>query len=136
MFILNQKLKNDTIYIDSLELSELLLMNNSYYHWLILVPRVNEVSEIIDLSAAQQTLFFEEIKRVSQMLKSLYPLGKLNIAAIGNIVSQLHMHVILRNSDDITWPDVVWGPKKPVKVYSNIQINFLINSYKEKLRLS
>jgi diadenosine tetraphosphate (Ap4A) HIT family hydrolase len=106
---IHSKLKADTHFVFSLELSDLLLMNNQLYPWLILVPRVENAIELIDLSTAQQHLLMDEIDTVSRLLKSIYEPDKLNIATLGNIVRQLHIHVVARYRTDPAWPSPVWG---------------------------
>jgi len=88
-FILDQKLAIDTIYIKDLKLSQLLLMNNSNYPWFILVPKKNYISELFELSTAEQTTLIEEISWVSKIIKSHFHADKINIANLGNVVQQL-----------------------------------------------
>ena len=83
-------------------------MNDANFPWLILVPRRAGVSEIIDLGA-EQTLLMDELALVSRALKDETRCDKLNVAAIGNMVSQLHVHVVARRKDDAAWPKPVWG---------------------------
>ena len=88
----------------------LLLMNNALLPWLILVPKA-EVSELYELEIKQQTHINKIINQLSHFLKQELNVDKLNIAAIGNIVSQLHIHIVGRRIDDYCWPSVVWGAK-------------------------
>jgi len=108
-FHLDQQLAADTHPIALLPLSELRLMDDANYPWLVLVPRVADVRELIDLDAAQQAQLLDEIGRVSRLLQALYRPHKLNVAALGNSVPQLHVHVIARREDDPAWPRPVWG---------------------------
>jgi diadenosine tetraphosphate (Ap4A) HIT family hydrolase len=87
-------------------------MNNAHYVWLILVPEVPSAIELIDLNENQQQQLLAEINQVSHILKNHFPCDKLNIAMIGNIVSQLHVHIVARRKDDISWPNPVWGGPK------------------------
>jgi diadenosine tetraphosphate (Ap4A) HIT family hydrolase len=91
-----------------LALSRLLAMNEANFPWLILVPRRAAVSEIIDLGD-EQALLMDEIALVSRALKDQTRCDKLNVAAIGNVVAQLHIHVVARRKDDPAWPKPVWG---------------------------
>lgn len=109
-FILDSRLEQDTHFICDGELSRIGLMNDSRYPWLILVPRLPDISEWTELSDSQQLQLQAEINRCAKALKQVFPIGtKLNIAALGNVVSQLHIHVILRHKDDDAWPNPVWG---------------------------
>jgi diadenosine tetraphosphate (Ap4A) HIT family hydrolase len=90
-------------------LSDLRLMDDANYPWLVLVPRVVDVRELVDLDAAQQAQLLEEICRASRLLQTLFHPHKLNIALLGNAVPQLHVHVIARREDDPAWPRPVWG---------------------------
>jgi diadenosine tetraphosphate (Ap4A) HIT family hydrolase len=103
------KLEADSLLIASLKLSDLRLMNNQQYPWVLLIPRVENAMELIDLSVEAQHALMDEISAVSQVLKTLYAPDKLNIAAIGNIVRQLHVHLVVRYRNDPAWPSTVWG---------------------------
>ena len=108
-FILDKKLQKDCIFIKDLELSQLLLMNDSNYPWLILVPRKNNLTEIIDLDQDNQIILLSEINYVSKILKKHLNVDKINIASLGNVVSQLHIHIIGRYFNDISYPKPIWG---------------------------
>jgi diadenosine tetraphosphate (Ap4A) HIT family hydrolase len=106
---LHPQLAQDTEAIGDLALSRLLVSNDANYPWLLLVPRRLGVSEIIDLDAADQRQLMAEIAMVSGALKAVTACDKLNVAAIGNMVPQLHVHVVARWRDDPAWPKPVWG---------------------------
>jgi diadenosine tetraphosphate (Ap4A) HIT family hydrolase len=106
---LHAQLAQDTHPIAHLGLSELRLMDDANHPWLILVPRVTDAVELIDLDEAQQSSLLGEIATASRALQALFKPHKLNVAALGNVVSQLHVHVIARFTDDIAWPRPVWG---------------------------
>lgn len=108
-FRLHPKLAADTIEVGDLDLCRILLMNDSRYPWLILVPRRADIREAYELSEAEQGLLWQEVTRVGQKLMQLLGGHKLNIAALGNMVPQLHVHVIVRQEDDPAWPAPVWG---------------------------
>jgi len=93
----------------SLPLCELLLMNDSNYPWFILVPRVAGITELIDLNEQQQAQFWSESNQLAKFLISDFSAEKLNIAALGNVVAQLHIHHIARFKSDASWPKPVWG---------------------------
>jgi diadenosine tetraphosphate (Ap4A) HIT family hydrolase len=109
MFKLDPQLKNDTFFIKDLKLCQVLLMNNSLYPWIILVPKKADLIEIIDLSKEEQVLLIEEIALVSKALKNHLNPKKLNVANLGNMVSQLHIHIIARFENDSSFPKPVWG---------------------------
>ena len=109
MFTLDTQLQKDTIAIASLPLCELLLMNDANYPWLILVPRRADVRELIELSAEDQLQFMQESNAVARLLQTQFSAEKLNIAALGNVVAQLHIHHIARFKSDAVWPKPVWG---------------------------
>ncbi len=106
---LHPQLADDTHPLAQFALCELRLMDDANHPWLILVPRVENAIELIDLDAAQQTQLMQEIDRASRALQAAVKPHKLNVAALGNQVPQLHVHVIARFHDDIAWPRPVWG---------------------------
>ena len=106
---LHPQLADDTHPVAQFELSELRLMDDANHPWLILVPRVDGAVELIDLSDDQQLTLTGEIARTSRALQTQFAPHKLNIAALGNLVPQLHVHVIARYREDIAWPRPVWG---------------------------
>jgi diadenosine tetraphosphate (Ap4A) HIT family hydrolase len=106
---LHPQLAHDTVPLGDLALSRVLAMNDANYPWLVLVPRRRDVVEIIDLDGAARTELMAEIARVSAALKTHTRCDKLNVAAIGNVVPQLHIHVVARRNEDPAWPRPVWG---------------------------
>lgn len=123
-FELDPRLASDCINLGETKLSLLLLMDNSLLPWFILVPKSNE-TEIFELAKADQLLLLEEINLLSGFLKTVMKAEKLNVAAIGNIVRQLHVHVVGRSSTDFRWPNVVWGAQERVP-YSNAGIRSIL----------
>lgn len=109
MFKLDERLLKDTVALGDLALCRVLLMNDSRYPWLILVPRCADMSEVFQLSAAEQQQLWQETSHVGQVLKDVFQADKINIATLGNVVKQLHMHVVVRMQDDAAWPSPVWG---------------------------
>ena len=105
---LHPQLHADTVPVGDLTLSRLLAMNDADFPWLLLVPRRVGASEIIDLGA-EQSMLMNEVSLVSRALKDETRCDKLNVAAIGNVVAQLHIHIIARRKDDPLWPKPVWG---------------------------
>jgi diadenosine tetraphosphate (Ap4A) HIT family hydrolase len=90
-----------------------LMMNDARYPWLMLVPRRPNLTELFELAVTERAILMEEIATVSIALKELTQCRKLNIATLGNVVSQLHVHVVARFEDDGAWPDPVWGNGRP-----------------------
>ncbi|WP_333825760.1 HIT family protein [Pinisolibacter sp.] len=108
-FQLDPRLAADTEPLLDLPLSSLLLMRDGNYPWLILVPRRAGAVEILDLPAADRAQLWAEIERVAEALRAETGADKLNVAALGNVVAQLHVHVIARFRTDAAWPAPVWG---------------------------
>lgn len=109
LFKLDERLAGDCFVVTELELCRVLLMNDARYPWLVLVPRTNGLVELADLDCAGQHQLLDEIHRADTALRQLGPFDKLNVAALGNVVSQLHVHVIARRQTDFAWPAPVWG---------------------------
>ncbi|GAA4780841.1 HIT family protein [Lysobacter hankyongensis] len=106
---LHPQLADDTHPLAHWPLCEVRLMDDAHHPWLILVPRVEDAVDITDLDAAQQATLMREIDRAARALQAAVKPHKLNVAALGNVVPQLHVHVIARYRDDIAWPRPVWG---------------------------
>jgi diadenosine tetraphosphate (Ap4A) HIT family hydrolase len=111
-WLLHPQLQDDTTPVGDLALSRLLAIDDAVYPWLVLVPRRSGIVEITDLGADAARLM-DEIATVSRVLKAVTGCDKLNIAAIGNIVPQLHVHIVARRLDDPLWPKPVWGLRTP-----------------------
>jgi diadenosine tetraphosphate (Ap4A) HIT family hydrolase len=107
-FNLDSRMESDSFFITDLPLCSVRLMDNKYFPWLLLIPRVNAV-EWIDLSREMQHQLSDEIAIVSHILQALVTPDKLNIATLGNKIKQLHVHVIARYTSDAAWPNPVWG---------------------------
>ena len=108
-FVLDPVLVRDTIPLGDLPLSRVLLLNDSRYTWLTLVPRRAGVSELIDLDADDRAQAFAEMMIATEVLREVAKPDKLNTGALGNIVRQLHIHIIARFTSDAAWPGPVWG---------------------------
>lgn len=131
MFALDSRLQQDTIAVGDFPLSSLLLMNDSQYPWFILVPRREDVSEIFQLDAADQQQLWREATQLAEVLKDTFDADKMNVANLGNVVSQLHVHVIVRKHGDAAWPGPVWG-KHPAVAYTGEELARV----REKLRMA
>ena len=123
-FSLAPELQRDCIELADWPLCKVLLMNDSQYPWFILVPREAGLKEIIDLSETQQVTLLRESAKLSKLLQQVFNPDKLNVAALGNMVPQLHIHHIARFKTDAAWPAPVWG-KLPAVPYSDEQITSL-----------
>lgn len=118
MFTLHDRLKTDTVEVTRLKLSRVLLMNDRALPWLILVPERDNITEWHDLLYEDRTALMEEIVLVSKVIQELYNPDKINIGSLGNIVSQLHIHIIGRFRSDRAWPGPLWGTV-PITPYSD-----------------
>lgn len=118
MFELHTQLAKDCAVVGDLGLCRVLLMNDSSYPWLILVPRREVVEELFQLSLTDQRQLIEEVSGVSEALASHARADKMNVAALGNVVPQLHVHVIARRRTDAAWPRPVWGVQ-PAQPYAD-----------------
>jgi diadenosine tetraphosphate (Ap4A) HIT family hydrolase len=109
LFVLHPRLAADTTFVADWPLSRLLLMNDARYPWLMLVPRRANVTEIFDLNRVDRAAMIEETARAAQLLKTVSKSAKINVGALGNLVPQLHVHVVARRPGDPAWPGPVWG---------------------------
>ncbi|MBF8722047.1 MULTISPECIES: HIT family protein [Pseudomonas] len=121
MFVLDSRLQQDSLVLGDLPLCRLLLSKDANYPWFILVPRRAEVSELFELSEADQQQLWKETTYLAETLKGCFAADKMNVATLGNVVSQLHMHVIVRRRDDAAWPAPVWG-RHPAADYTSEQV--------------
>lgn len=113
-FALHPRLAADTIGVARWPLCRVLLMNDRQYPWLILVPALPDIREIHDLAATDRHRLTDETCAAAAALQRLFAADKMNVAALGNVVPQLHVHVIARHVDDPAWPRPVWGVTPPV----------------------
>lgn len=108
-WVLDQKLADDSVFVVDLPLSQLRLINDSRFPWLVLVPRVSNIEEIFQLSDEDQQQLLRESSQLAKALSTFFKADKLNVAALGNVVRQLHVHHIVRYVDDCCYPSPVWG---------------------------
>ena len=127
-FRINRKFLKSSHHITDLKLCSIRLYDNSKFPWLILIPKRNKITDISDLNSKDQILLMKEIVYVSKIMKKIFKTSKLNVEKIGNIVSQLHIHIIARNKNDSSWPLSVWVDKG--KNYSKIALR----NMEEKVR--
>lgn len=121
MFVLDSRLADDSLVIGDFPLSRLLLCNDSNFPWFILVPRRAEISELFQLEAPDLAMLWNESTLLAEILKDTFAADKMNVATLGNVVGQLHMHVIVRRRNDPAWPAPVWG-KVAAKPYDAEQV--------------
>ncbi|MFV3383569.1 MULTISPECIES: HIT family protein [Pseudomonas] len=121
MFVLDSRLQQDSLVLGDFPLCRLLLSKDANYPWFILVPRRADISELFQLSEADQQQLWKETTYLAETLKGSFAADKLNVATLGNVVSQLHMHVIVRRRDDAAWPAPVWG-RVPAIEYTAEQV--------------
>lgn len=130
MFKLHPQLEKGNVKLGNFDLCTLLLINDANYPWFILVPGRVNITEIYQLSESDQTQLLAESMYFSRCLQQVFQADKLNIAALGNVVTQLHIHHIARFKNDICWPAPVWGAV-PATDYTKTQINDI----KQQLRI-
>lgn len=131
-FALDPRLAADTIEIGDLALSRILLMNDARYLWLVLAPRRENLSELFDLDGPDRAILMEEIVAVSKALIGSPGVDKINVGALGNIVRQLHIHVVARRFHDAAWPGPVWGAGAPQR-YEAEAARKIVQKLKESL---
>jgi diadenosine tetraphosphate (Ap4A) HIT family hydrolase len=121
MFELHPRLAQDSVAIGEFDLSLLLLSRDANYPWCILVPKREDIYEIHHLDEEEQLQLIRESCRLSEVMTSVFDADKMNVAALGNVVRQLHVHHIARFTDDPAWPQPIWG-KLPAKEYSQAEL--------------
>ena len=131
---LHPQLKQDTIDIGDLPLCKVLVIKDANYPWLMLVPRRAEKVEIIDLDEVEQAQLMAEVSRAARALKDITKCDKLNIAALGNMVPQLHVHVIARRTNDAAWPRPIWGVVPPL-AHDAAEVQHFISALRRKIWL-
>ena len=131
---LHPQLQQDTIDIGDLPLSRVLVIKDANYPWLLLVPRRDKAVEIIDLDEVAQGQLMTEINRVGRALKEVTKCDKLNVAALGNVVPQLHVHIIARRTTDAAWPRPVWGVMPPL-AHDAAEVQCFISELRRKIWL-
>jgi len=121
VFVMDSRLQQDSLVLGDFPLCRLLLSKDANYPWFILVPRRADVSELFQLDEADQRQLWKETTYLAETLKDSFAADKMNVATLGNVVSQLHMHVIVRRRDDAAWPAPVWG-RQPAVAYTDEQV--------------
>ena len=119
---LHKQLAADTIALGDLEICRVLLMNNQRFPWLILVPRQDGLRELFDLAPQDYTIVMEEVRHTSQVFSTLTNADKMNVAALGNMVAQLHIHIIARFKNDLAWSQPVWSHNTKAEPYTQSKL--------------
>lgn len=132
---LHPQLVRDTVVLGDLALSRVLIIKDANYPWLLLVPRRQGIVELIDLDEVEQAQLMVEISRTARTLKAVTECDKLNIAALGNAVPQLHVHIIARRKTDKAWPKPVWGQADPLD-HDFAELDRFMHAMKTKLWVS
>jgi diadenosine tetraphosphate (Ap4A) HIT family hydrolase len=129
---LHPQLARDTVNLGDLPLSRVLVVNDANWPWLLLVPRRLGASEVIDLDEVEQAQLTTEISRAARAMKAVTGCDKLNIAALGNVVPQLHVHVIARREGDAGWPRPIWGAA-PAMAYDKHALEQCMEGLRQKI---
>jgi diadenosine tetraphosphate (Ap4A) HIT family hydrolase len=131
-FKLNRKFLKTSHHLIDLKLCTIRLNDNSKFPWIILIPKRNKITDISDLNYKDQTLLMKEIVYLSKVMKKLFKTSKLNVEKIGNIVPQLHIHIIARSKKDSSWPLSVWIVKE--KNYSKTALKLIVEKLRKALK--
>ena len=125
----NKNFIKSSHYISDLKLCSVRLIDNQHFPWIILIPKRKGITDITELNSKDQILLMKEIVYVSKLMKKVFKTKKLNVEKIGNIVPQLHIHIIARYKNDLTWPLSVWVKKG--KIYSKDNLSFILSKLKK-----
>ena len=126
---INKNFIKSSHYISDLKLCSVRLIDNQKFPWIILIPNRKGVTDITNLNLKDQILLMKEIVHASKLMKKVFKTKKLNVEKIGNIVPQLHIHIIARYKNDLTWPLSVWVKKG--KIYSKDNLSFILSKLKK-----
>ena len=126
---INKNFIKSSHYISDLKLCSARLIDNQQFPWIILIPKRKGITDITELNSKDQILLMKEIVYVSKLVKKVFKTKKLNVEKIGNIVPQLHIHIIARYKNDLTWPLSVWVKKG--KIYSKENLNLILGKLKK-----
>ncbi|MBL4704132.1 MAG: HIT domain-containing protein [Flavobacteriales bacterium] len=131
-FTLHPQLANDCFELADFPLCKLLLCNDSAYPWFILVPKVNDITDIYQLDWQQQQQLLNESSLLSELVMQAFVGDKMNVAALGNVVEQLHVHHVVRYKNDVSWPKPIWG-QQPLTPYTEMELAVLKDKVLPKL---
>ena len=131
-FILNETLKKDSLFICDFDFTTLRLINNVSVPWCVIIPRKNNIIHLTDLSEIEQNMLMQDVRKVASLFQKIYTPDRVNIGMLGNMVPQMHWHVIARTKDDPAWPGPVWG-NVPSQPYSVQAAELLISQINDEL---
>lgn len=134
MFLIDERIQSTCFMLGDWPLSRVFLKNDQQYNWFILVPRKENIQEIYHLSKNDRELLMEEINQLSLLVKKKFNPDKLNIASLGNIVSQLHIHVVGRRSNDVLWPQGIWQSSSGTMPYNMNELSPELSSLSEQIK--
>ena len=132
MYRINKNFLKSSHYITELKLCSIRLHDNSKFPWLILIPKRKNITDMTDLNSKDQILLMKEIVSISKLMKKLFKTSKLNVEKIGNIVPQLHIHIIARKKNDSSWPLSVWVVKG--KPYTKKSLSEIVKKIRKALK--
>ena len=124
-FALDSRLINSSLQIAAIDAFQIRLVNDKRYIWLLIIPEISDITELDDLDPKTQTALFQIASQLSSSVKSYFQADKMNIATIGNIVSQFHLHIVARKQTDATWPEPIWG-KGTAEPYSDEEVSVMM----------
>lgn len=134
MWTIDNRIATSSVELHDFALSRLFLKNDANFLWFILVPRIENVQEIYQLTQEQRACLIEEIADLSRLINAHCHPDKLNVGALGNIVSQLHIHVVARFNDDLVWPHGVWQASSTALPYKETELLQLVKDWQERLK--
>ena len=132
-FCVDVEIEKGSIYLGKGALSKLFMKNNACFPWFVLVPQIENVTELYHLKAADQILLMEEITALSKLIDTVFKPKKLNVANLGNMVSQLHIHLLGRYEDDPLWPHGIWQEGLPHQPYQPQELKVILQQLKKYL---
>ena len=132
--IVDEKISSTSFYVDETRLNKVYVKNNKNFPWIILIPNTPSLYDLVQLGEVDWLLLREDIIFFSNWIKSFFMSQKINIASIGNIVQQLHIHIVGRKTNDSCWPNSVWHVTTPQNQYDNCFINNIILSLKKDIK--
>lgn len=131
-FILNETLEKDSIFVHDFAFTTMRLINNASVPWCIIIPKKNNIVHLMDLTAEEQDILMQDVRKVASLFQNLYTPDRINIGMLGNMVPQMHWHVIARTKNDPAWPGPVWGNVPPL-LYEKPKLELLISKLKYEL---
>jgi len=129
-FTIDPELEKNSYFITDLELSKVYIKNDKENPWFVLIPKKMHATELMDLTHEEQCILMEEITMVSDFLKNFYKPSKLNVGALGNMVRQLHIHVIARYENDRAWPQALWGTT-PSQIFEEVELENIRSNFQD-----